>query len=80
MPATPPPPDTHTDHQDLVNQLLAGAMDAAAVLRKTHQAVALLVTRAPQAAAHLADAAVAWARTRDAMVRAADELVTRENL
>ena len=79
MPATPPPPDTRADHQDLVNQLLAGALQAAAVLGKTRQAVALLATREPQAAAHLADAATAWARTRDAMVRAADDLAARDN-
>ena len=78
MPATPPPPATHADQQDLVNQLLAAAVHAAAILAQTRQAAGLLATREPEAAAHLADAAVAWARIRDAMVQAADDLTAYE--
>ena len=78
MPATPQPPAAQTDQQDVVNQLLAGAMQATEVLNETRRAAALLAAEQPEAAANLTDAATAWAETREAMLRAADELATRE--
>ena len=83
MPTTPPPPPpsaVQADPQDLANQLLAGALQAAAALHQTRHAAALLATREPQAAAHLAAAATAWAQTRDAMMQAADHLTARRPL
>ena len=72
-PPPEPPTAPPTDQQDLVNMLLASAVEAAAALSKAHRAVELTADE-PQTAADLADTASALTRIRDAMLRAADEI------
>jgi hypothetical protein len=72
-----PPPEspaaTPPDDQDLINTFLAGAVQAAAALTGTHQAIRRAAGQ-PHVAAELAEAAHALTRVRDAMLRAADEI------
>ena len=61
--------------QDVVNMLLAAAVQATAALRDSHHIVQLTVSE-PQISADLADTAGALTRIRDALLRTADELST----
>ena len=70
-----------TDLQDLINTLLATAVQAAAVLTHTTRVANFTAAAGHQrAAADLADTAGSLVRIRDAMMRAADEFADRDHL
>ena len=73
MHPSPPPPAATPDCQDLVNMLLAAAVQADAALTDTHRNLQRAAGH-PQAAADLSDAAAALSQVRDALLHAADEL------
>lgn len=59
------------DRQDVVNHLLAAALQARAALQDVLRTAALTPGDQPQAAADLTDAAAALARIHDNLLRAA---------
>ncbi|WP_433794812.1 hypothetical protein [Actinoplanes sp. CA-252034] len=63
---------THHDKQDIVNQLLAAALQTRATLDKVRRAAALNPAIQPQAATDLTDAADTLTRVHDMLLRAAD--------
>ena len=78
MPSTPEPcAAVQPDQQDLVNMLLAAAMQATAALSQTRRAARLPAAEQPQIAADLDEAARALVRIRDMMLRAADQTSAR---
>jgi hypothetical protein len=63
---------SHHDHQDVVNRLLAAAIQTRATLDSVLHAAAVSPADQPQAAADLADAATALTRVHDALMHAAN--------
>lgn len=67
-----PSATTHDQHQDVVNLLLAAALQARATLEEVHRALRLVPAGQPQAAADLTDTARALTRVHDILLRTAD--------
>ena len=67
------------DEQDLINALLAAALEAAAALNGTHHVAMLSACVQPQAASDLTAAAAALTQIRDTMLRTADVIASRES-
>lgn len=70
---------THDDHQDLVNRLLAAALQTRATIEQVHHTATLTHAEHPQAAADLADAATALDRIYHALLRAAGTGTSEEH-
>ncbi|MBB4743987.1 thioredoxin-like negative regulator of GroEL [Actinoplanes octamycinicus] len=65
---------TDPDRQDLINCLLAAALNARATQQQTQHTAALMPPEEHAAAADLAEAVHALGRIRDALLQAADVL------
>ena len=74
----PPTVTTHHDQQDIVNHLLAAALQARATLQDVLRTAALSPADQPQAAADLMDTATTLTRIYDRLIRAADNITRHQ--
>ncbi|MEV4281526.1 hypothetical protein [Actinoplanes xinjiangensis] len=70
----PYPTSTGTDKQDVINELLAAALQSVAAMHLARHAIDAAIGTHPDAAAALADTAVALISIRDALLHAADSV------